>query len=414
MPQVEELQHYMEQRGIARDSTSMHEAKNELVVLEECYRAMEPRLRQLHRHVERRAAQSGHTPIIDKEVTRTAIHAAICKMADTLLDRSEERLSAQLEAIHQELDIGSAALQEVGLHEEANNLHTSLAPLEQCIHHKAFGHFWSEVGGSFQAVVERVAKALPPGPSLTKAMRSLDRLRGILEVGAEAENLGRAVELLSEELKIEEVGGAHRSAAPIDMACTALMAKFVAAQLQSDGRKGEAAEVNEMAAIIDVLQRDAIVSSISPVRAASSSHSPTEVASPPWRALEPRKPLKEKPQDDTVEQLFKLADTNNDGVVDRAEFTKAKERGLFSSNSHQEAVNSPVVDFSALNVGLKDRYSVPSNVLAMVGAKTAQKEGDAPCVLCRGSVGGHRCHACAGVFCQACCFSGTKTYESVR
>ena len=57
-------------------------------------------------------------------------------------------------------------------------------------------------------------------------------------------------QVLVQELRIEHEAamGRHsatvgQGASQLDMASTALLAKFVAAQLQRDGRRGEAAEV---------------------------------------------------------------------------------------------------------------------------------------------------------------------------
>merc|ERR1712230_226610 len=102
--------------------------------------------------------------------------------------------------------------------------------------------------------------------------------------------------MLVHELQVEaqsstaiQWSATHHMPTPIDMACTGLLVKFVALQLQGEERKAESAEVEDIASTVDALQHDS--------RRFALPEPPTQLAADGLNKL--------------AEQLFDDADQNN-------------------------------------------------------------------------------------------------------
>jgi len=181
-----------------------------------------------------------------------------------LVRRSEDGLLARLRIIrclNDPTQPTHTALEAAGLTEQSRSLTDAMRGLEGELDGTGS---WQRASAVAVGISEQLANELRtnPKPRLLEAHGLVHALAEELRGGMRCEGMGRAAQSLVEGLEVEVqvassgvVEGLESS--PVDVACLALLAKFLALELESEKRDGEATEVSGIGDLAGCFERDA-------------------------------------------------------------------------------------------------------------------------------------------------------------
>ena len=289
-----------------------------------------------------------------------------------------------LRAIEQDL---SSALEDAFLGEDSRDIIAASHKLEPRLPHRGGNEgAWREAAGLVARTGQKIqsAKVMEPrNKELVAARGMLDQYSVALRSGMKAEGMGRAAQTLIHGLEVEEavlrqegqvaVDQSNSHSHSIDMACVALLAKFLASQFNAEGLEPEGFEIEQIALVVDALERDSAHLGLPrPMAMSTKIGIPYDVMPSPGPVAAP------------------------------------------AAAPVDEPLRRASLEYRELPKGITP-YENPKTILTR--SELSAPKGmsmAAPCVLCNKDTRGHRCAACAGVFCSDCCFSGSSSYDSGR